>query len=348
MGKNGILAVIVIVLAAAVGASWFLLNNKSHGATAPVYRLAVHVGDELSYNMTVKVYIDGSLNKTASDVVRVRVASFEPPLIELNFTDSGGRPARVPYGVIAIPLSHAGMESISVPVAAGYTWTCLTLQMTGYSEGPLGRTVVYRGSIVEPNLTLTAVMAADRGTGVVVEFRVNMTVSTWGGGRVTALLLQELTEYKPFHGGELEARAPEGFTCGNGFSRDLRFTIEGLYRVEGGAARPVGLGEIQEASGGAVLAVVNKRDPASMSLWESLLNASRKPGVRVYVLVYDSSSRLFTPDMAYVTANIVKPVLNSMENPRLPLLIRLGSGGVEGVEAGPLTYEEVQSFLGGG
>ncbi len=341
--------VAALLLAAITGGSWLLLGHRAPESGGPVYEFGVHAGDELAYNMTVKIYVDGSLNSTQTDVARVKVVSFSPPLVELNFSDAQGEPTRVPYGVIAFPLDDVGKDKVSAPVAVGYTWVCLDLRRTGYAEGPLGRSVVYEGSLSAPNLTLTAQVAVDEDTGIVTGFSVNVSVAKWSGGSISVSLSQVLVEYKPSQGEALRAPAPEGFACRNGFSSDLRFTLEGLYVVDEGSARPVGLGDFEGAvSSGMVLAVLDKRDAASLSLWESLLNATKEAGAQVYVLVYDSSSRLLTPDMVYVISNIVQPALNQLDNPRLPLLLRLSSSGVEAVESGPLSYNDVLSFIRGG
>lgn len=341
--------VAAFLLAAVAGGSWLLLGHRAPENGELPYELGVHAGDELAYNMTVKIYVDDSLNRTQSDVARVRVVSFSPPLVELNFSDTQGGPARVPYGVIAFPLSDVGRDRIGAPVAVGYTWVCLDLRMTGYNEGPIGRSIVYEGSLNAPNLTLTAQVAVDEATGVVVAFSVNVSVAKWSGGTITVSLSQVLVEYKPSQGEVLEAPLPEDFVCRNGFSSDLRFTLEGLYAVEGGLAKPVGLGDFEGAAlSGVVLAVLDKRDAASLSLWESLLNATKEVSTRIYVLVYDSSSRLLTPDMVYVISNIVQPALNQLDNPRLPLLLRLGPNSVEAVESGLLSYDDVLSFIRGG
>ncbi len=337
------------LLVAIAGGSWLLLGPRAPQGEASVYRFGVHAGDELAYNMTVRVYVDGSLNRTQSDVARVRVVSFSPPLVELNFSDSAGGPAGVPYGVIALPLDEVGLDSVSVPVAVGYTWVCLDLRRAGYTEGPLGRSIVYDGSLAAPNLTLTARVTVDESTGIVVDFSVNVSVAKWSGGSITVSLSQVLSDYKLSGGEPVEAPAPGGFVCRNGFSNDLRFTLEGLYLVEGGSARPLCLDDFEgAAASGTVLAVLDKRDPASSILWESLINATKEAGARVYVLVYDSSSRLLTPDMVYVVSNIVQPALNRLDNPRLPLLLRLGPGGVEAVESGSLSYGDVLAFIRGG
>lgn len=339
------LALAFLAVAAAAG----LLGPHRPGGGGGSLALPLHRGDVVEYNVTFTVYVDGSLNGTRSGVARLTVDSLDPPLVAVNSSEARGGRVEVPYGVLALPASVAGAPRVRAPVAVGYTWLCMEFSLAGLTEGPLGRAVVYEGSLDLANLTVRARLEVDEATGVVVGFKANVTVSRWGGGSVTLALDQELVDYKPSGGAELRGDLPEGFVCGNGFSSDLRLTLEGLYVVEGSSVSPAGLGDLEAArAGGLTLAVLDKRDPASWDAWGYILRAARESGARVYVLVVDPASRLVTPDAAYVAFNIVQPVLNRLENPRLPLLMRLGPGGVESVESGPVTYGDVEAFIAGG
>lgn len=303
------------------------------------------LGDRLVYNITLYTYIDGVLNRSEYNVVEVRVVGFLLPFAGVNVSQDGSvRFAEVPLGLVALPLDWLG-DAAGVPIAVGYTWLCLPMTPEGRSPWAGGEALVYRGGLERPNLTLDVVALYDSDTGALVRMKVNMSVAGPQGGGAAAIVIQELVDYE-LSGEGVSGSYQEDYTCGPGVSSDLRFVLEGLYRLEDGEPVPVDAGEVGEAVGGrAVLVVLDKQCPACQLVWPKLLRASGDEGLTFYALVYDPSSQLATPDMAYVISNIVQPAFNRLDRPGVPAFLAFRGGELVAAEIGDLEYGELVDWL---
>ncbi len=313
-------------------------------APPKTYTFAIAPGSVLEYNNT---YYTSEGEEASSTSYRLNMTQLQWPLFQALYTvepgnETGG--AQLAPANIALPLELIGADEVQLPLIVPGVGAseCVVLGLEGEvaynTTGTPGTAYLYHGVVEASGYRVKARIAYDSRTGLAVD--ANYTVYS-GDGEVIYSSRQVLTGYTLQ--AALGVQVPGDWACDPPYSSDVRFVLEGTYRLEAGGLEAVEPLEARDAvlEDGFVAVVSKSGDPLVLEFWRNLVEASRLvPEARVYVVVLGPLSS----QEEYVLSQYIAERASSVEP---VVLVSFRDGRVAGKVYRYGTLEDMVSLLRG-